>query len=205
VSSLGFALQQVNGTSVVVTSTAPGDGKSATALNIAIAAAQDGRHPLLIDADERARGLTRLAGANGQPGITDLGNGTATTDVVGSWGMIDGTKLPFVAAGTELDGSTAGYFRSASFKTALASLASDRDIVIIDAPPIMSAAETTDLAAEADGVILVVRQGAPLSDLDDARQRISMSGTPILGYVFNRAKGKSGGYGYGYGYGRTND
>ncbi|MEA2024630.1 MAG: AAA family ATPase [Actinomycetota bacterium] len=205
VSSLGFALEQTNGKSVVITSAAPGDGKSATALNVAIASAQDGRKPLLIDADERARGLTRLAGLNGEPGITDLGNGTPVTDVVTEWAIADNTTLPFVPAGSELDGSTAGYFRSAPFREALPALASKRDLVIIDAPPVMSAAETTDLAAQADGVVVVVRYNTPLRDLADTRQRLAMSGTPILGYVFNRAKTKTHGYGYGYGYGKDTD
>jgi Mrp family chromosome partitioning ATPase/capsular polysaccharide biosynthesis protein len=205
VSSLGFALEQIDGTSIVVTSAAPADGKSVTALNIAIAAAQDGRNPLLIDADERARGLTRLAGLNGEVGITDIGNGSTAANFVSEWAMADDTVLPFVAAGSELDGSTAGYFRSNTFRRALPTLATDRDILIIDAPPVMSAAETTDLAAQADGVVLVVLRDTPIRDLEDARQRLAMSGTPILGYIFNRAKGRSGGYGYGYGYGYGRD
>ena len=206
VSSLGFALDQVGGTTVVVTSVAPGDGKSVTALNVAIAAAQDGRRPLLIDADERARGLTQLAGFMGEIGITDLGNGTPAGALVCEWTISSDIALPFIAAGSDLDGSTAGYFRSAAFRKALPILAENNDLIIIDSPPVMSAAETADLAAQADGVILVVRHGTPLRDLDGARQRLAMSGTPILGYVYNRAKGKSHGYryryDYGYGYGK---
>lgn len=77
VSSIRFALEQIDGTTVVVTSTAPGDGKSITALNIAFAAAKDGRRPLLIDADERARGLTGFSGYSIGLGLTDLRNGRA--------------------------------------------------------------------------------------------------------------------------------
>ena len=57
----------------------------------------------------------------------------------------------------------------------------------------MSAAETTDLAAQADGVVLVVAPRNPVARLEDARQRLAMSGTPILGYVFNRAHSRSAG------------
>ncbi len=201
VSSLGFALEEIEGISVVITSAAPADGKSVTALNIAIAATKDGRKALLVDADERARGLTRLSGMSGAKGITDVGTGSiaATDAVVGEWDMADDTALPFVPAGSNLDGSTAGYFRTKAFRKAIPALASKHDIVIIDAPPVMSAAETTDLASQADGIVLVVRHDTPIRDLEDARQRLAMSGTPILGYVYNRAKGKSGGYGYGYG------
>ncbi len=202
VSSLTFALEQVNGKTVAITSTAPGDGKSVTALNIAFAAAKDGRRPILIDADERARGLTRLSGLGIGLGLTDLTGGRPTADVVGEWQMVNNTTLPFVPAGSRLDDSAAAYFRSVSFREALPQLTADYDTVIIDTPPVMSAAETTDIAAQVDGVILVVLQGTPLRDLHDARQRLSISRTPILGYIFNRAKGSTGAYGYGYHYGR---
>ncbi len=205
VTSLSFALGQINGTTVVVTSASPGDGKSVTALNISIAAAQDGRRPLLIDADERARGLTRIAVLGTQPGISDLGNGTPPDRIVDNWAMPDGTIVPFVPAGSKINGSTAGYFRSAPFKAALPALASDRDLVIIDVPPVMSAAESTDLVSQADGVLIVVRSGTPLKDLDNTHQRLAMTDTPILGYVFNRASKKASGYGYGYGYGYGQD
>jgi len=204
VSSLGFALEQVGGKTVLVTSTAPGDGKSVTTLNIAVAATKDGRKPLVIDADSRVRGLTQMSGFDTELGVTDITNSTDPGDVVHYWSMVDDTQLRIVPAGKEYDGSVAGYFRSLNFRQALSKLTADSDMVLIDSPPVMSAAETTDLAAQVDGVVLVVSQGTPLRDLDDARARLAMAGTPLLGYIFNRATGKSGGYGYGYGYGYGN-
>ena len=205
VSSLTFALDQIDGKTVVITSASPGDGKSVTALNIAFAAAKDGRHPLLVDADERARGLTRLSGLGVGLGLTDLTNGRSTTDVIGGWQIGNDTYLPFVPAGSRLDDSAAAFFRSTAFRTALPPLVDGYDLVVIDTPPVMSAAETTDIAAQADGVVLVVRQGTPLRDLHDVRQRLSISQTPLLGYIFNRAKGSAGSYGYGYSYGYGRD
>jgi Mrp family chromosome partitioning ATPase len=205
-SSLDFALETIRGRTVLVTSTSKSDGKTATALNLAIAAAHDGRNPLLIDADERAQGLTFLAGFEGKPGVSDLNGPESVEKSTHQWVLLDGTKIDIVPAGTGVVGNTASFFRSVGFRTAMADLLEDRDIVIIDSPPVMAAAETTDVAAAADGVVLVVAEGARLNDLDDARQRLAMSGTPILGYVFNRATPKSGvtGYGYGYGYGTRN-
>ena len=102
VSSLGFALDQIDGTRVVVTSASPGDGKSVTALNIAIAAAQDGRRPLLIDADERARGLTRLSVLGIDWDSRDLRQRQPGRPiVVGDWQCRTGRSLPFVAAGKQ--------------------------------------------------------------------------------------------------------
>ena len=201
VSSITFALEQVNGTSVVITSTAPGDGKSVTALNIAIAAAKDGHRSLLVDADERARGLTNISGYGTGIGLTDLNNGRAPSEILGTWPISIGTDLPFLPAGSRLFDGAAAYLRSPAFRNALAALTESFDIVVIDTPPIMSAAETTDIIDQTDGVVLVVKHGTPLRDLHDARQRLSIVRTPILGYIYNRAKGSAGSYGYGYGYG----
>ena len=198
VSSVHYALKGIEGTTVVVTSAAPGEGKTVTALNIALAAANDGRRTLLVDADVRARGLTRLSGLGIGFGLTDLANGQAVSEIVGKWEISKDTPLAFVPAGRPLNANAAPYFRSATFRTALRDLSSRHDIVIIDTPPAMAAAETTDIAAQADGVVLVVRQGTPLSDIHDARQRLSIADSPILGYVFNRGKGTTGSYGYGY-------
>jgi Mrp family chromosome partitioning ATPase/capsular polysaccharide biosynthesis protein len=205
VSSLRFALERIGGCSILITSASPGDGKTATALNLAVAATKDGRNPLLIDADERAQGLTILSGLQGKPGTSDLNGSGGVGDSTYLWSMVDGTSLDFVPAGTG-SANTAGYFRSDGFRSGIGRLFADRDMVIVDAPPVMAAAETTDVASTVDAIVLVVAEGTPLRDLGDASERLSMSGTPIIGYIFNRSTPKPGatGYGYGYGYGYGN-
>ena len=71
-----------------------------------------------------------------------------------------------------------------------------RDLVIIDSPPVMSASETADLAREVDGVVMVIREDAKLSDIADARERLSLTGTPILGYIYNRSSQRVDNYTY---------
>jgi Mrp family chromosome partitioning ATPase len=199
VSSLGFALDQGGGKKVVITSSSVGEGKTATALNIAIAAAGDGRTPLLIDADERARGLTRMSGFGIAPGITDADPESGTGAVVQKWLVEGEAVVEFVPAGKKLGADTERYFRSPQFKEGLAKLTTGYDLVLIDTPPVLAAPEATDIAAEADGIILVVRRGTALSDIEDACDRLTMAGTPIIGYVFNWAKGAGGTYAYKYG------
>jgi len=206
-SSLSFALEQVNGTKVVITSPRPGDGKTVTALNVSIASAHDGRNVLLVDADERSRGLSFLSGYGEATGLTDMANGTVRIDdVVNGWSIGNEAAMPFIAAGSNLAAETAGFFRSERFKHAARQLTRGRDLVVVDAPPALAVAETTDIASQADGIVVIVQEGTPLNDLVDVRERLAMSGTPILGYVFNRSTASLGsdryGYGYGYGYGR---
>jgi Mrp family chromosome partitioning ATPase/capsular polysaccharide biosynthesis protein len=192
-SSLSFALAEIEGRSVVITSTGSGDGKTVTALNLAIAAMTDGRHPLLIDGDERARGLTKLAGI-AEPASPNgkIGQGY-------QWPITPEQTIDFIASGRNLGTDISGYFRSIEFRRAFEEITADRDIVIIDAPPVMSASETAELAAEADGVVFVVEKDTPLREIADARDRIAISGTPILGYIFNRADFRTDKY-YSYPY-----
>ena len=189
-SSLTFVLDQIGGNSVVITSADPEDGKTVIALNLAVAAMKDGRSPLLIDGDERRRGLTFLAGLDEETSVgIAIGQGHR-------WAITPTESIDFVASGRDLRGDIAGHFRTVEFRKELQSAMAGRDLVIIDTPPVMSASETADLAREVDGVVLVVREGSPLRDIADARDRIALSGTPIVGYIFNRASAKDTTYHY---------
>jgi Mrp family chromosome partitioning ATPase/capsular polysaccharide biosynthesis protein len=182
-SSLSFVMDENNGTSVVVTSAGPDEGKTVTALNLAIAAMKDGRRPLLIDGDERARGLTKLADIN-EP----LASSNGAVGVVYQWRITPNESIDFIPANRDLGPDVSGYFRSAEFRKGLHEAMADRDIVIIDAPPAMAAAETAELAAESDAVVFVVEKDTPLRRLSDARDRIELTGTPVVGYVYNKSE-----------------
>jgi capsular exopolysaccharide synthesis family protein len=187
---------------ILITSPTPNDGKTVTAFNVAVAIARGGRRVLLVDADERARGLSRWQKLDDAKGLTDLGNGISVDDVA-TW-TADKTGLPIriIPAGTRLEIGP-GFFRSAEFRKTMTQLRDAADVVVIDSPPILSVADALAVAGRTDGVVLVITQGASYQVLEDARDRLSVVGTPLLGYVFNRARsrGKRGGYGYGSGYG----
>ena len=211
VSSLAFALEQIEGSTVLITSPGPAAGKTITALNMSVAAIGDGTHILLVDADERARGLTRLGGDESVQGLTDLAQreDLELVDCLQRWEVSDTVTLNVVPAGSRLAAST-GFFRSPEFRKVMATLRNAAPMVVIDSPPVLAASETVDIAAQVDGIVMVVEQGTPLHALEETRGRLEMTGKPLLGYVFNRAVarhgkygyGKNYGYGYGYGYGR---
>jgi Mrp family chromosome partitioning ATPase len=75
------------------------------------------------------------------------------------------------------------------------------DLVVLDSPPILAVADTSAIAGQVDGIVVVVAKGTPLKTLEEVRERLEFVGTPVLGYVFNRADTRAGSYGYGYGYG----
>jgi Mrp family chromosome partitioning ATPase/capsular polysaccharide biosynthesis protein len=198
VASLEYALERGGGSSVLLTSASPGDGKTTTALNLAVAAAKDGRKVLLVDGDERVRGLTRFSGVTPEPGLTDLGDESLPFDgCVAAWKIGPDFSLPFVPGGSEV-ADTAGYFRTPAFRTAMHRIKAQSDFVLVDSPPLLAVSDTSAVASQVDGIVIVVSKGTPLKLLEDVRQRLSFIGTPLLGYVFNRSAPRSGGYGYAY-------
>jgi capsular exopolysaccharide synthesis family protein len=199
VASLGFALNDEGGRTVLITSARPGDGKTITAANLAIAAMRDGRRVLMIDADERARGLTELAGVRPEPGLTDLADENQSVGLATAQMRLgDNDRIPVVPAGRRL-ADPAGFFRTGQFRRAIARVKQGADLVVIDSPPLLAVSDTSAIASQADGIVVVVSRGTPLRLLREVRERLEFVGTPALGYVFNRADPRRKRYGYGYG------
>ena len=198
VTSLGFALNDQGGRTVLVTSAGPGDGKTVTAANLSIAAMRDGRRVLMVDADERARGLTELAGVPAEPGLTDLADDDLLVGLATSQMQLGDDSLAVVPAGHRVP-DPAGFFRTGQFRRAMTRVKQDADLVVVDSPPLLAVSDTSAIASQADGIIVVVSRGTSLRLLREVRERLEFIGTPALGYVFNRADPRRKRYGYGYG------
>ena len=205
--SLDFTLDDGDGGSVCVLVTSPqaGDGKTTTALNLALAARRDTRSVVLVDADERARGLSSMAGLAEAEGITDLGEFAVPSRWCQStWDIGKELSTRVIPAGTRTD-VPGSFFRTSGSRTAMKRVRAQADMVVVDAPPLLDVAETSAIASHVDGIILVVRRGTPQRLLEECRERLAFIGTPLLGYVFNRASPARGRYGaYRYGYGSDN-
>lgn len=200
VASLEFALAETGGSSILLTSASAGDGKTVTAINLAVAAAQDGRQVMLVDADERMRGLTRLTKASAGPGLTDLADAELPFEgCVSIVRLSERVRLPFISAGSKV-ADPAGFFRTPGFRKAVMRIKDRADFVVIDSPPLLAVADTSAIAAQFDGIVVVVTRGTPMRLLEDLRARLDFVGTPVLGYVFNRTDPRGSRYGYRYGY-----
>lgn len=201
-SSLGFALEQIEGSTVLITSPGKGDGKTSTALNLSVAAVGDGTQILLVDADVRVRSLSVMGGSGSALGLTDAAqrDDLELVDCLQRWKVSDDRELSVLPAGSRV-ASAAGFFRSSEFRKLMLTLRDAAPIVVFDSPPMLAAPEASGIAAQVDGIVLVVKRGTPLGALEETRNRLEMTGKPLLGYVFNRAVPSRGRYGYGYGYG----
>jgi Mrp family chromosome partitioning ATPase/capsular polysaccharide biosynthesis protein len=190
-SSLTFALaESEGGRSILVTSVEPGDGKSVVTLNLAVATARDGRRTIVVDADKRRSGLTRLCGLVPEK---DLVNKRLQ--------LAPELDISLVSIGVGVT-DPAGFFRTNRFRTALASVKERGDLVLVDAPPLLSVPETSVIAAQVDGIVVVIPQGTPIRRIEELRERLEFIGTPVFGYVYNRSRTSLRSYGrraYGVG------
>lgn len=192
----------VDGSSAIftVTSPLPGDGKSTTAINMAISLARAGRNTLLLEADLRRPRVGEYLDVESAAGLTTVLIGQADlADVVQPWGT-DG--LHVVTSGP-LPPNPAELLQSQAMTTLLKRLLNEYDVVIIDAPPILPVTDAALLAAASDGAILVARHGRTTRDqVIQSRQRLEAVDAALLGTVLNFAPAKGGGaYGYSYSYG----
>lgn len=180
--SLEHALSRVGGKVVAVVSARPGDGKTVTVLNLALAARREGRKVLLVDADERTRRLSQLCREGEHFDVIGMGHaGDECPAVTGS-----GTVLRI--GPSERNGHhPAVFFRSTAFDKMISVSSEPADLVLIDTPALLGVSEAVTIADHADAILLVVDRGTSLADLRRARERLGFTNIPLIGYVFNRA------------------
>jgi capsular exopolysaccharide synthesis family protein len=145
---------------VLVSSSVDGEGKSATAADLARAYAQAGRRVMLVDLDLARPTLARRFGVPPSPGLVNVVQGTArlgeAVQVVPLDRSTTGT-LGVVTAGTPLATDTAGITAAPALGEALESLRTAADIVLVDTPPLLERSDALVLSAHADGVLLVLQ------------------------------------------------
>jgi Mrp family chromosome partitioning ATPase/capsular polysaccharide biosynthesis protein len=182
VASLEHQLSNLGGRSVALTSAAPGDGKTSTALGIAIAARQQHRRVLLVDTDERTRRLSELCREGEALGLIQVSDEPVERLDLSD----DGIVLQTLLDGSD-SGHPVGALRTPAFRKFLLAAEERADLVLIDTPALLGVSEALAIANQVDAVILVVARGTPLDRLRAARDRLGFTGTPVIGYVFNRS------------------
>jgi protein-tyrosine kinase len=150
--------------SLVVTSADAGEGKSTVAANLAWTLARPGvRRVLLLEANVRTASINRLLGIRPVHGW--LGLSDAPTELANSMTRIDPNGLYVMTARGASEAADADNgaldeaLMSSRFEKLLARLAAHFDLIVIDAPAICDSAEAQQLAAIADGCVLVTRAG----------------------------------------------
>lgn len=191
----------------VVTSALPGEGKSTTALNLAVTMAAAKNRVVLIEADLRRPQIGTRLGLDDAVGTTSVLIGRVPlTDALQSYAE---TGLKVLASGP-IPPNPSELLQSVAMEKLIQDLREQFDVVIIDAPPLLPVTDAALLTAQADGAIVVVRHGKTTKDqLSHALERLEAVDAKTLGVVVNMAPPKkansSYGYGYGYGYSYASD
>jgi capsular exopolysaccharide synthesis family protein len=181
-STLDFLAKRNDLKTFLVTSPRPGDGKSTTAVNLAIAAAQTGRKIAIVSADMHRPSLERLLSLPAGPGLSDylLDESEAIlTEVPGV------ANLTAVTSGRPVD-TPAELLASGRVSELVKLLEENHDLVFFDTPPVLNASDSLALASRVDGVIVVIdSRNTNSSDLEQLRDEMELVGARIIGSVLN--------------------
>jgi capsular exopolysaccharide synthesis family protein len=184
----------------VVSSSLPAEGKSTTAVNLAITLSMAGERVALVECDLRRPLIARRLGLDEAVGTTSVLIGKVSLD--DALQVYDGTKLTVLACG-QLPPNPSELLQSQAMTVLIQDLRERFDVVILDAPPLLPVTDAALLSAQSDGMLAVVRHGKTTRDqLRHALERVEQVDGKCVGVVVNLAPAKkSAGYGYGYGYG----
>ena len=186
---------------IMIASAMPGEGKTFTALNLALSLAlEKDVKVLLVDADVAKPQLSQVLGLGQAPGLLDaLRDETADVET-----MIRPTDVPtlsFLPAGVGVEDATE--LLSSSRMERLAALLGERDsmrLVVLDSPPLLQTTESAALVRVAGQIVMVVRaESTPQPVVLEALQMIT--GHPAVSLVLNQSTRAAASSYYYYGYG----
>lgn len=187
---------------ILVTSAGPGEGKSTTAVHLALANAEQGKRTLLVDADLRRPSVHRKLGLASDTGLSEiLTDKIAWRDAIQT--LETRPNLFVLPAGPP--SHRAADVIGPRIADLVDEWAKEFDYIILDSPPLLGFAEPLQMATAADGVLIVSRAGETnrkaVAGVVSALNRLRAN---VIGVVLNHVKrDTSGGYSYYYGYYRS--
>ncbi len=189
---------------IVVASSLPSEGKSTTAINLALALAEAEHDVVVVDGDMRRPKLDQYLGVVGSVGFSTVLSGAATLD-----DALQETRYPRLSVLTSgvIPPNPSELLGSHAAQKVLSELRARFDYVIVDSSPLLAVTDAAILAASSDGVIVMTRFGQTKREqLAHAIKNLEDVGAAVLGAVFTMTPARGGGsYSYNYGYYRHDE
>lgn len=181
--NLQFANVSSSSKTMLVTSSLPGEGKTTTATNMAIAMAQAGQRVALVDADLRRPMTASYLGLERGAGLTTALVGAANVeDLLQPWGD-DGL---YVLTSGQIPPNPSELLGSEAMTQLIIRLEGTFDVVIIDAPPLIPVTDATVLSQKVGGVVLVVGAAkVRTQDVEKSLSALKLVDAQVLGVVLN--------------------
>lgn len=184
---------QENEKVILISSTAPGEGKSVTTLNLATMLAKNGTRVLVIDGDLRNSGISRML----------LSAGNVQQNVDRSYDILRAEQLGVDILSFRTEQKRLWrIMRTNRMEQLMTQLRQSYDLILIDTPPCGIISDAAIMAGVADTALYVVRQDTVLaSRIRKGISTLLSTDVRFMGCVLNGALGGLGGYGSHYGYG----
>jgi capsular exopolysaccharide synthesis family protein len=170
---------------IMFTSSGPGEGKSTTIANTAVALAQSGKQVILVDCDLRKPVQHKIFGKKNR-GLTNI-----LVEEIEANHFIQETQVENLRLLTSgpIPPNPSELLGSAKMKELIDYLKNQADYVIIDAPPVIAVTDASVLASRVDGVTLVVNSGSVRPEMaQKAKDLLVKANGHLLGVILNRVE-----------------
>ncbi|TLH70592.1 protein tyrosine kinase [Mycolicibacterium cosmeticum] len=184
---------------ILVTSSLPGEGKSTTAINLALALAEADHNVVIVDGDMRRPMIAKYLGLVGSVGFSTVLSNQVTLSEALQESRFAG--LTVLTSGA-IPPNPSELLASQAAKKVLTDLRNQFDYVIVDSSPLLAVTDAAILAASSDGVLVMARAGQTKREqLAHAVGALTDVGASILGAVLTMVPARgSAAYGYKYTY-----
>jgi capsular exopolysaccharide synthesis family protein len=179
---------------IVVSSSVPNEGKSNSALNLAIATALGGEKVVLIDLDLRRPTQHKLSGLSNSIGFTNVISGQSTLEEA-----LQETSTPGLRILTSgpVPPNPFRLLNSQSARQVIREVIDGADFVVVDTPPMLGLADARLISSLVDGTLMIIScQETGRREAGRAAELLLQSGNEVLGAVLTKVPAGNDGYGY---------